>query len=434
MKSNPKTKTKRSYLRDHYHWIVAATVLFMIFVHGGVGNNLQSLHLIPITEYLSISRAEFSLAFSAQTITGALSTFLSGFLISRFGCRIPATVGLLTAGIGYLILANIKAYPALIVSGTLLGLTAGFCSTSGAALIVRAWFHRHAGTVLGLVTAASGIGASVMAFLQTAAMESGSFRSSFKVAADSLFLAAILFFVLVRNKPEDKGLVPLGDGEEVVGKRRRIADRAFAGASMKELWTRPAFYLMLLATLLSCFGLYMVLSILRSHFVDVGFSPTRASALYSTMMLFLTASKFLVGFFSDKIGARKVNLFCLLCAATSLALFALTSSFGMATLAVFIYAAALPTVTILTPLVAYSLFGYRAQAQYTGIFLAIVSVSNFFGNYVTNFLHDRFHSYRPSFWISFGIALFCFALFLLIYRLADRDRALQEDADSTSND
>lgn len=426
MKSNFERQKPISFLQKHYHWIVAATILLMIFIYGGLNNNLQALHLIPLTEYLSISRADFSFAFLFQTLTSVLSTFFSGFVISRFGCRIPATIALVLVASSYFVLSRIETYPTLIFCGAIMGFALGFCSTAGATLTIRAWFRRHVGAVLGLVTAASGIGASVMAAIQTAAMEAGSFRTSFQFASIALFSCAILVFFLLRNKPEEKGLAPLGEGEEIIRKRKRIADDAFPGHSFKKLCTRPSFYFMFFTTFLSCFGLYLAYALIRSHFVDCGFSATRASAFFSTMMLLLTGSKFLVGALSDRLGARVINLVCLLCGAVSLVLLAFTKTAFVATLSMIFYAIALPTVTIMSPLLSYSLFGYRAQAQYTGIFLAIGSISSFLGTYVSNFIHDIFGSYQPSFLIGAGLCILSIGLFLVLYKMANKERLLSE--------
>jgi sugar phosphate permease len=426
MKQAKKRFSALGWLKANYHWVVAAAALLVIFVHSGAGNNLNALHMIPVSEELGIERADYSAAFLFKTVTAMVSTFFSGFFFSRFGSRPLIAIGLFITAASYFVLSAVNSYGMLILGGALLGLSYGFCATSGSAQIVRTWFHRHEGTVLGLLSASSGIGGSVMCIIQTAAMESHGFRGSYFVCAVAMVITGILCVLLIRNRPEDKGLLPLGDGEEIVQRSKKIANRAHPGFAMKRLWTRPSFYLMIFATFLSCMCVYMVFSVFRSYLVDCGFSSASAGGLQSAMMLLLTGTKFLTGIVSDWIGPRKVNLLLCAFAVVSLLSLLLVGNFASALVAMILYTLSLPMVTIITPLLAYSLFGYRAQAQYTGIFIAVINVSSFLGEYLSNVIYGAALSYRPAFLLAALLAAVCIPLFLLLYRLCDRDRKLSE--------
>ena len=76
-------KKRDGFLYHHYHWVIAVVLLLMVFVHGGSVNNFSTLHLIPITEKLNISRADFALAYSVKNIVSMVSTFFSGFIIAK---------------------------------------------------------------------------------------------------------------------------------------------------------------------------------------------------------------------------------------------------------------------------------------------------------------------------------------------------------------
>ncbi|MBR3837327.1 MAG: MFS transporter [Clostridia bacterium] len=413
------------YLRSHYHWVVAAVMFLMIFSYGGAGNNLTSLHIIPVTEELEVGREAFSLAMGAKTLAGMLSTFFSGFLIARMGTRLSSTLGLLVSAGAYYLLANLDSLWMLSLGGGLLGLAAGFCTTSAASHVTRLWFHRYQGTVLGVITAATGIGGSVMCIVQTAAIKAGSFRSSFYLCAGVILAAALLFFLFARNKPEDMGLAPLGEGEQV-GRKRRSSAEAFPGFSMKRLWSRPSFYLMMLCTFLSCISMYMAYSTIRSHMIGCGFSEDQASGIHSAMLLILTGTKILAGVLSDRLGAKRVNVIFHVMAVLSLGLFAFVENYGTAIVATVLYTCSLPIVTVGISLIAFSLFGYRAQSEYTGIFLGIITVSNFVADYASNFIFSIAGSYRPAFLTAAGIAAVSMLLFFILYRLCEKDKRLSQ--------
>ena len=421
MKRTFSLRSLRRTLHDHYHWVIAVVTLAMLFFYGGAANNLSGLHIIPVTEHLGISRADFSLAGSAQTFCGMASTFLSGFLIARFGTRLTSTLGLLAAAGGYLLLANVESVWMLIFSRGIFGLASGFCSTSAASHITRVWFHRHGGTVLGMITAATGIGGSVMCIFQTAFIQSGGFAASFRFCAVVMLVVAALIVLFIRNTPEEKGLLPLGEGEEITAKRRKVAENIAPGLPMKLLRRRPSFFLMILCTFLSCLSIYTVYSSICPFFLDCGFGDAAAAGAQSAMLLILTFTKVLVGIFSDHFGAKKVTLICCTMSFFALLLLATASSLVTAYAAVVLYTCALPLVTVGTSLIAFSLFGPRAQTQYTGIFLGVITISSFCGDLLSNAIHDLAHSYRPSFLFGALLAVIAFFLYLILYRMTDQD-------------
>lgn len=415
---------KDSGLRAHYHWVIAAVMVLVIFVHGGSMNNFSTLHLIPITERLSIARADFALAYSFKNIASMISTFFSGFIIAKWGSRITTPLGLILLGVSYVIVANVNSLPMLMVGCALMGTSYGFCATSGAVAVVRLWFHRHEGTVLGVVTAASGIGGSLLSIAQTAVMEKGGFQASLYLCAGLAFGLVVLSFLLLRNRPEDMGLLPLGDGER---RGKRPTSVGFAGLPMNALWKQPAFYLLLFCVMLSSFSLYLAFNVVRNFFVDCDFSAAQATGLYSAMLLLLTLTKFLTGACCDRIGARKTNLICIACGAVSLVLLAMMKSFSVAVIAMIVFSVALPILTLMGPLIAGELLGYRAKAQYAGILVSAVSMANLFGNYLTNLIYDTYGSYRPSFVLGAGLSVVSIVLFLMLYRMADRLKARTEE-------
>ena len=418
-------KKRQGFIYRNYHWVVAALLGLMLFVHGGSQNNFLALHTVPITEHLSISRGDFTLAYGLKGIVAMVSTFVSGFVISKYGVRLMAALGLLVTAGAYMIFAVAGNLGMLALGSVMIGLSYGFCTTSAAVMVVRIWFHRHEGTVLGVVTAASGIGGSIMSILQTAAMEAGSFRNSLYLGAGMVAGLAVLVLLLVRNRPEDMGLVPLGEGERIK-KRPKAQQLEFLGLPMKELWRQPAFWLMLLCVVLSNFGLYLAFNVVRDFFIDCGISVAKATGLYSAMMLILTGTKLLSGFLCDKWGARLVNMLCVGCGVAGLAAFGLTKNFGMAVAAVLLYTASLPLMTLMGPVMASNLFGYRAYTQYAGVLVSAVSLSSLTASYLTNLIYDNFGSYRPSFWLAAIIMAVSGFLFLILYRMADKLRACTE--------
>ncbi|MBR7165909.1 MAG: MFS transporter [Clostridia bacterium] len=416
------------WIKKNYHWVIAAIALLQLFFHSGAGNNFTNLHLIPVSEHLGISRGDFSVAYSTKNLMAMLLTFVSGAIISRFGYRKVAGGGMLLAAISYLLLAFcLNSYPLLFLYCGMIGVTNALCSTSAVTLIISDWFHKHKGLVLGLVSAATGLGGSVLCMVQSAAMEAFSWRASFVVCAIGVSIGSVLIFLFIRNKPEEKGLLPLGEGEEVLAKKKRIGQEAHEGLSMAQLFCRPSFYLMILLTLFSSLCIYMLFLVVVPHLRDQGLKATETAMVNSYLMLALAFFKFVTGFLVDKIGAKKVQLICMALSGLGLTLFSFTKSVALAFVSATVFAAALPIVTLLVPLLAFSLFGYKAQPQYTGIFMGMISGASMIGSILANYLFDALGSYNPGLLVSATVSILLIPLYLLLYRLCEKDRKREEN-------
>jgi len=410
-----------SFIRKNYHWVIAIVILMQFAIHSGAGNNLSGMHLIPVSEDLSITRAEFSYAISAKSIMATLFTFLSGFFLSRFGFRKSAAFGLFLASFGYFFLANAKSYFALIVGCGIMGITNGFCTTAAVSWVVSEWFHRYRGSVLGIATAASGVGGSIMCLIQGAAMEAYTWRASLMTCSAFVGAIGIVVLIFVRNRPDEMGLRPFGEGM-IEEKSKRRVEKNWVGISFQKLIRRPSFYLMILVTFLSSFCVYLVFSVVMAHFLDRGFSQSEAAGLQSLMMLLFGFAKFFVGVFSDRIGAKIVNLVCCIFCVIGLVMIACANNYAVAVISVAVYCVSIPMITITVPLLSVSLFGIQAKARYIGIFMSVINLAKFVADPIANLMFGRYLSYCPTFFMGAGIAAVTVFLYLLLYRLAKKDQ------------
>lgn len=421
----------KDMVRRNYHWVIATVVLLQLFVHGGAGNNIAAYHVIPVTQALGISRIAFSFTGSIGSAVGIVSTLISGWLLQRFGYRKMAALGMLLAGAAYALLANTQSYWMLIAGRVLVGLSSGVCSVAGVSRVISAWFHRRRGMVLGAVTAATGIGSSILGLAQAWIIENSSWRGSFSLVGALMLLAAVLIYLLVRCTPEEMGLSPYGEGQTDTKKQAMRNGEMWPGFPMEYLRRRPAFYLMALCALLSCICVYMTQFIVVPYFQDQGMSAIRAGRLYSIMMLLLSGTKLLAGSLSDVVGAKKVTVGCLGICSVSLVLLMLGGTGPAAVAAIVLYAFCMPLTTVMIPLLAIELFGYYAQGQYIGVFVAMASAASMIASPCADAVFGIFESYRPVFW---GVAVAAFVtlgLELLLYRLAARDAsALSRDKSS----
>lgn len=417
-------------MKKHYHWVIAAVALLQLLIYGGAVNNFSSFHVVPVTEALGISRTAFSLAGSLQGAVGVLSILMAGVLIQRIGYRRMVAIGLSACAAAYVLFSLMNSYWMLILGCSMVGLASGICTTSSVSLLLNRWFHKYRGTVLGIVSTATSLGSSLLGPIQAHAIDNVSWRLSFVIVAALQVLIALIVFLLVRNKPEDMGLKPLGFGEQTVTKKKTSPQ--WVGFTMQELKKQPGFYMLAVCALLTVFAVSSTSYNIVPYFRDCGMTATRASRLYSIMMLILSGVKLLAGVLCDAIGAKRVAVICQLSCATGVALLLLLPQTDIAMIAALIvFDFAMPATTLLFPLLSVELFGYQAQNQFMGVIMAMTSASTILSGPISNFIYDTVGSYVPVFLCSITVALMLVIAYLILFGIVKKGRAALEASQNT---
>lgn len=409
------------FIKKHYHWIIAAVLFLMLGSRGGVSNNLMSLHLIPVTEALSITRAQYSLANSVCFIVAMLSAMFSGVIFQRFSFRQVMTTMLISGGCALVIMARAESYGLFILGYMMMGMTNGICAEATTTRVVSVWFHKHLGAVMGAVASATGLGGSIVCIIQTALIEAYSYQASLYFGAALLATCGVIALILVRSEPSKMGLLPYGAGEKVEVKKRGGQDH-WEGFSMEQLVRMPVFYMLIVGTFFTCVLPYLAFNIIVPHLRDRGLSAAEASTAQSVMLLVLSGIKLLAGYLCDAIGAKKVAIICLGFNVVGLTLLATVTGFVPSMVAVLIFTATLPNLTVVIPLLGASLFGYRDQGKYLGVLISMVSGASIVATPISNAVFDVIGTYCPVFLVGAGLTVLLIIGYLVMYRMVDKER------------
>ena len=407
-------------MKKNYHWLIAAVLLLQLFMIGGIYNNLSNLFMLPVTESMGIARSSFALAVSMKGLASFISTFFSGALLHRFGYRKMVSLLMLTNCIALVIMATSKNAVTLGLGIGILGLGDGICLNAGPPRVIRHWFHKYQGMVLGCVSAATGLGGSALCLVISGIIEGSGWQSAFLCCAALYSVMAVLLFAVVRNRPEEMGLKPFGEGQ--YDQKKEKPARKWSGFSWEQLLRRPAFYLLVLGCFLTCVCMYSLSQNLVPHLRGIGFSNAQAVSVQSTFMLLLAASKFGVGALSDRIGGKRVTLICLACGVISLGVMAFSQNDYAVWASVVLLSCALPLTILTVPLLVPDLFGCQAQTMAVGVLMSTSPLAVLTASTLTNVVYDTIGTYRPVFAVAALVALGLIGLYSLIYLMVSRDK------------
>ncbi len=408
-------------LKRNYHWVIALTVFLEMILFGGFINAL-GVFTIPITESLGITRGNYSVLSAVRSFSGFFSTLLTGFLFHKFGYRRCLLTSLVLFAGGLAMLGFAQTPVMLAMGYGLLGASYGACSTTGVVRVIKSWFHKHQGLLLGVVTMATGLGGSLMSVVLTKIILASSWRYAFFFTA--LLAAGMVVLCLgIRDEPSQMNLRPYGDA--AIPQKRQKAKQSYTewpGHTLGEIVREPQFYLMILCILGACICIYLTFNTLVAHLQDMGRSPEEAAAFYSLLMLVLSGVKMAGGWLIDRIGAKWVTVLCCVCTAIGQFIFAEAANPILNYIGLVAFSVGLLFTTILVPMLAMPLFGYRAFGTINGIFMAMISLAGMVGTPIADLLYDRIGSYTPVYKVGAAVSVGMVGLYSLLFWLCEREK------------
>lgn len=411
-----------TYIKKHYHWIVAVIVFLEMIVYGGLINS-ASVYIQPISQTLGVPTTAYSVAMMPYTITCFIGTCLSGYLFAHFGYKKTALFSLVMIASSLVLTANANNLVVFGISKVMFGMGYGACFTAGAVYIIKCWFWKHQGLVLGAVNMATGLGGSLMTIILSASIEASGWRIANYVAA-VMMAAVTVLFLLVRNKPEDMKLKPFGAESGIQNTQKtKVRDHDYPGFPFAEQLKRPLFYMMCIAVLVSCVCLYMVSGFVVPHFRSVGLSSSQAASYQSIYMLMLAGTKLVIGFLYDRFGAKPVMIGCMVCGIVGQGMLSLTSDPVLGLIGILLFAVGLCMSSIMIPLIAAPLFGYKACLSVNGIFLGLSSFASLFSSPLASLCYDNMGNYMLAYRIGAIVNICMLALYLVMFAMSKKERA-----------
>ncbi len=397
-----------------YGWVIVVVAC----VTMGLGVNARtafSLLFPPILDEFGWERGTTAGAFSFGFFVSAWFSPFVGRLMDRRGPRvvIEMGVGLITTG---LLLAPLVRQPwhLYVTLGVLVGGGANCLGYTGQSLFLPNWFVRRRGLAMSVAFSGVGVGAVlVLPWLQALIG-----RAGWRAACWSLGLLVLVLLaplnLLLRQRPEDLGLVP--DGDHAVptstasGVTANIVDEAWVAVD----WTlgraiRTArFWCIAVGYFCGLFAWYAVQVHQTKYVVESGFSATQAAWALGGVSLAGIPGQIVLGHVSDRVGREWVwtvgSLGFALC---YLALLGLRHT---------------PTATLLYLMViSQGLLGYGLtsvigaipaeifQGPHYGTIFGTLMLAAIMGGatgpWVTGALHDATGSYTLAFWLAIGCSV-----------------------------
>ena len=403
-----------------YGWIIVTAALFVNGlssgpVWSGVGVWIKALEL-----QFGWSRAQLTGAFSMAQLEGSIIGPLMGYLIDRLGSRRMVLIGMIITGLGFLLFSrttNIYIFYlsyGLIMLGTAAGTWLPYMT------VVNRWFVRRRGMAMAIAAEGSPLGGLVLVPILAWAITLGNYGWSVTAQWIGVVFLCLAWPMswLVRERPEDHGLLPDGDPpSQTVREAARRVGRAAPSDELnftaRQAVRTHAFWLITFGHACSTI-LFATLTVhLVPMLTDQGLSLQSAAYVFSVVMGSAAIFQLIGGYVGDRIPINRAIAIFGFIQAGGFLMAVLVDSFQMAMLFAVTFGAGFGGRNPLTTAIRGDYFGKNAFATITGISSAPMYAFMLAAPLFAAFLFDSTGSYTLAFLIIGGLGMMSGVLFML---------------------
>ncbi|WP_425839177.1 MFS transporter [Microbacterium sp. PA5] len=295
--------------RFHPAWLVAAVAFVALLAAAGFRAAPGAL-MVPLNEEFGWSTSVMSLAVSVNLLLYGLTAPFAAALMDRFGIRqvVAAALTLVALGAGGSVLMT-ASWQLLVFWGLLIGLGTGSMALVFAATIAQRWFVRRRGLVMGVLTAGSATGQLIFLPPVAVVAESVGWREASLLVAVAALAAVPVVWIVLRDHPEDRGVLPFGadpatyaaPARATGNAARRALDGLVFASRHRSFWALAIAFAICGATTNGLIGIHFIPS---AH--DHGMPTTTAAGLLAVVGVFDIAGTVASGWLTDKYDPRKL--------------------------------------------------------------------------------------------------------------------------------
>jgi MFS family permease len=287
----------------YYGWRIVAVAMLGLGLSNGVASYSYGLLVLPMGNEFGASRMEMMWGMTAGALATVLISPMAGSLTDKRSARALFSVGALClAGALALFSMSRNVWEFVLVFGSAMSVASTLLGPLGANTLVTRWFSRRRGRALGITAVGTSLGGLVVPLLFQTLIDAHGWRQA------SLWLAGIVLVALlppvlwiVRNRPEDLGLLPDGDAKAL---QDRAPNAAAPSAELPNLFKDGSFWRISLAVGVLMAAFTAVLANLVPFAVGQGVAAKQAAFLLSAISLAGVSGKLLFSVFADRINLK----------------------------------------------------------------------------------------------------------------------------------
>lgn len=407
--------------RFFYGWVLVG-VAAMIMVVGTVPMfQGMTAWFVVFERQFGWSRTQLTIAFSLTRVEGSIMGPIGGYLVDRLGARTMVALGLVIAGIGFLILAGTNSLWQLYVAFVVMSMGTGLGSWLPMMTVINNWFHRKRATAMAIAMEGFLIGGVILVPILVWAIDPdipGRPGWRWTAAAIGIFLMVIAVPLsrFVRDNPEEHGQYPDGQPPEPVSAQHK---KSAPGAdepsyTWQEAVRTKAFWLISVGHACSSVIIVTMMVHLGPMLTDRGFSLQTVGWVVATYTAVGAVFTLIGGYIGDRLPIRWAIFGFSAVQSMAVAVLVVGDTEGMAYLFAILLGIGFGGRGPMTTAIRGVYFGRKAFASITGISMIPMNVLLLASPLFAGIMFDATGTYSLSFAVISVVSFAGSALFLLL--------------------
>lgn len=390
--------------RLHYAWVVLAMGTLVVFSALGLARFGYTVLLPSMQAGLDLDNTQAGALATANLVGYLTLSIIGGALAARFGPRAVITGGLTLAGLGMLLTGLAQGFLPVATWRALTGIGSGASNVPIMGLMA-AWFaSQRRGMASGIAVAGSSVALILIGPLVPrilAAYGENGWRVSWLIFGGVTLALALGSFLLLRNRPRELGLNPLGMEAQVQAPETGSAKLAYG-----LVYRSPMVWHLGLVYVAFGFSYIIYLTFFTKRLVtEGGYSPEAAGGLFMLMGWFSLLCGLIWGSVSDRIGRKGALILVYLVQALSFGLFALSPSPAGFTVSAILFGLTAWSIPAIMAAACGDLLGARLAPAALGFITLFFGLGQAVGPSVAGAMADASGSFSPAYQLAAGVAL-----------------------------
>jgi len=393
-----------SSLRLHYGWIVLFMGTLVVFGSLGLARFGYTMVLPSMQEGLEIDNTQTGGLATANLVGYLALALIGGAAASRYGPRVVIAAGLGLAGVAMLLTGMADGFHTAATWRALTGIGSGASNVPVMGLLASWFVTKRRGLASGVAVAGSSlalifVGALVPRILDIYG-DSG-WRTCWFIFGGLTLLLAVVGFLLLRNRPSDLGLKPLGADSEysvpIPSGEKLQWSRVYRSAAV---WHLGLVYVAF------GFSYIIYMTFFTKHLIaEGGYTQDAAGSLFMTMGWVSLLCGLLWGTVSDYIGRRRALIIVYLIHAVSFSLFALWPTSPGFTLSAVLFGLSAWSIPAIMAAACGDVFGPRLAPAALGFITLLFGTGQAIAPSIAGAIADATGSFYSAFLLAAGVAL-----------------------------
>ena len=402
-------------MKIFYGWRMVAAGSGIQFLQAGLLHQAFGAYFALLTAEFGWSKTALSGAAALQPMEAAVLGPALGWIIDRFGPQGMIRIGVVTFGIGFMLLSQIESLVGFYGAFLVIAFGASLCGFFPINVAIIHWFEKFRARALSALSLGLAIG-GVCVPLVAWAMQTWGWRAT---AFGSGLLAILVGWPLARlfrRRPEDVGetIDGLPPAVAQAGEPEAPGPREFTA---REALRTSAFWLLSLGHAFSLLVVYAVSVHAITHMKEgLGYSLGEASLVITLMTLSQVGGVLLGWWIGDKYEKRLLAAGCMLMHGAGLLMLTYATGTGMLVAFALLHGGAWGLRGPFMQAIRADYFGRRSIGMILGLSALIIVIGQIGGPIVAGFFADITGNYRMGFTVLAILAILGSLFFLLAKR------------------